>query len=175
MGLKGKSLRPLWAAISAGILLALAALAQAQTLSVPADSPRWDLQGQAKAAEYQGRKCLLLDGGAAVLKDFEMRDGVIDVDVATPAKRGFFGIQFRHRRRRRQRRMGLSPPAQVRASRRHAVHAGSQHRRATGKSTMGRASPARSISRKRSGSTCAWRWRARRQSSMSRTWTSPRW
>jgi hypothetical protein len=66
-----------------------------QTLSIPADSPRWDLQGQAKPAEYQGRKCLLLDGGAAVLKDFEMRDGVIDVDVATPAKRGFFGFQFR--------------------------------------------------------------------------------
>jgi hypothetical protein len=53
------------------------------------------LQGEAKPAEYQGRKCLLLDGGAASLKDFEMRDGVIDVDVATPARRGFFGIQFR--------------------------------------------------------------------------------
>ncbi len=39
------------------------------TLSVPADSPRWDLQGQAKAAEYQGHKSLLLDGGAATLKD----------------------------------------------------------------------------------------------------------
>src|SRR5882762_8969630 len=66
-----------------------------RTLSVPADSQRWDLQGQAKAAEYQGRKCLFLDGGAAVLKDLEMRDGVVDVDVATPASRGFFGIQFR--------------------------------------------------------------------------------
>jgi hypothetical protein len=66
-----------------------------QTLSIPPDSPRWELQGQAKATEYQGRKCLLLDGGAAILKNFEMRDGVIDVDVATPAKRGFFGIQFR--------------------------------------------------------------------------------
>ena len=66
-----------------------------QTLSVPADSPRWDLQGEAKPVEYQGRKCLLLDGGAAILKDFEMRDGVIDVDVATPAKRGFFGFDVR--------------------------------------------------------------------------------
>ncbi len=64
-------------------------------LSVPADSPRWALEGQAKVAEYQGRKCLLLDGGAATLNDFEMRDGLIDVDVATPASRGFFGIQFR--------------------------------------------------------------------------------
>ena len=66
-----------------------------QTLSVPTDSPRWDLEGQAKAAEYQGRKCLLMDSGAAVLKDFEMRDGVLDVDVATSAKRGFFGFDFR--------------------------------------------------------------------------------
>jgi hypothetical protein len=66
-----------------------------QMLSVPADSARWDLQGQAKAAEYQGRKCLFLDGGEAMLKGLEMRDGVIDVDVATPASRGFFGIQFR--------------------------------------------------------------------------------
>src|SRR5262249_51520133 len=63
--------------------------------AVPPDSPRWDLQGDAKVAEYQGRKCLRLDGGDAILKDFEMRDAVIDVDVATPAKRGFFGFDFR--------------------------------------------------------------------------------
>jgi hypothetical protein len=88
--------------IQLGALCALAFLfesaAHSQTppaLSVPADSPRWGLEGQAKAAEYQGRKCLFLDGGAAVLNDLEMRDGVVDVDVATPASRGFFGIQFR--------------------------------------------------------------------------------
>jgi len=68
---------------------------QGSSLSVPADSPRWDLEGQAKVMEYLGRKSLFLDGGAAVLKDFELRDGVIDVEVATPAKRGFFGMQFR--------------------------------------------------------------------------------
>jgi hypothetical protein len=72
-----------------------ASVAQAQTVSVPPDSPRWDLQGKAELADYLGRKCLLLDGGAAILKDFEMRDAVIDVDVATPAARGFFGFQFR--------------------------------------------------------------------------------
>jgi hypothetical protein len=64
-------------------------------LSIPVDSPRWALEGEAKVAEYQGRKSLYLNGGAATLNDFEMRDGVIDVDVATPASRGFFGIQFR--------------------------------------------------------------------------------
>ena len=69
----------------------------AQTLQVPPDSPRWELEGEAKVAEYQGKKSLLLDGGAATLKDFQMRDGVIDVDVATTAPRGFIGIQFRIR------------------------------------------------------------------------------
>jgi hypothetical protein len=78
------------------ILLGGAARSQTPpAVSVPPDSPRWDLEGQAKPADYLGRKCLFLDGGAAVLKDFEMRDGVVDVDVATPASRGFFGIQFR--------------------------------------------------------------------------------
>lgn len=66
-----------------------------ETLTLPADSPRWDLQGEAKVVEYLGRKCILLNGGAALLKQFELRDGTVDVDVATPAKRGFFGIQFR--------------------------------------------------------------------------------
>ncbi len=66
-----------------------------QTISVPPDSPRWEFEGQARPADYQGRKSIFLDGGAASLKDFEMRDAVIDVDVATPASRGFFGIQFR--------------------------------------------------------------------------------
>jgi hypothetical protein len=65
------------------------------TVSVPPESPRWQLEGKANVTEYLGRKCIMLDGGAATLKDFELRDGVIDVDVATPAKRGFFGIQFR--------------------------------------------------------------------------------
>jgi hypothetical protein len=66
-----------------------------QPLSVPADSPRWVLDGGVKLAEFHGRKSLLLDGGTASLKDFQMRDGVIDVDVATSAPRGFFGIMFR--------------------------------------------------------------------------------
>ena len=88
-------LRPfaVWAFV---LLLQSAAASEVpQSLTVPADSTRWDLEGKAKPVDYQGRKSLLLDGGAAILKDFEMRDGVIDVDVATPARRGFFGVQFR--------------------------------------------------------------------------------
>jgi hypothetical protein len=65
------------------------------SLALPPDSPRWELEGRAKVVEFLGRQCIMLDGGAAVVKDFDMRDGVIDVDVATTAPRGFFGIQFR--------------------------------------------------------------------------------
>lgn len=72
-----------------------AARAQEPSLAVPADSPRWGLEGNAKVTEAQGRKCLLLDGGAAVLKDFVMRDAVMDMDVTTTRKRGFIGVQFR--------------------------------------------------------------------------------
>src|SRR5678815_1600766 len=77
------------------LLLAPGVRAQSRPLTVPPDSPRWDLQGNAKLAEVQGRKCLLLDGGAALLKDFQMRDGIVDADVFTSAPRGFFGFQFR--------------------------------------------------------------------------------
>lgn len=77
------------------VVLLLAAAVRAETLSVPPDSPRWQLDGEAKPADYLGRKCLMLDGGAATLKDFEMRDAVINVDIATSATRGFVGFMFR--------------------------------------------------------------------------------
>ena len=80
------------------LLLVPAARAQtpaAPAVALPADSPRWELEGQAKATDHLGRRALLLDGGAALVKDLELSDGVVDVDVATPAARGFFGIQFR--------------------------------------------------------------------------------
>jgi hypothetical protein len=124
------ALRRRFALFSLALLCRSAARSQSpQALTVPADSPRWDLQGEAKPAEYLGRKSLLLDGGAAILKDFDMRDAVIDVDVATPGDPRLFRLSVSIDGGRRQRRVGLSPPAQVRASGRHAVHPGAQHRR----------------------------------------------
>ena len=76
-------------------LFSTAAAGRPDALQVAVDSPRWDLQGNARVAVHRGRRCLQLDGGAALLKDFELADGVVDVDVATSAARGFFGIQFR--------------------------------------------------------------------------------
>ncbi|MBC5764260.1 hypothetical protein [Ramlibacter albus] len=67
----------------------------AQAIALPPDSPRWQLEGNAKVAEAGGRPCLMLNGAAAAVKDFELRDGVIEADVHTSARRGFFGFQFR--------------------------------------------------------------------------------
>src|SRR5690242_6627219 len=77
------------------LLLGIAARSQSAPLSIPPDSPRWELEGNAKVVDFLGRKSLFLDGGAAILKDFEMRDAVIDFDMATTGKRGFAGMDFR--------------------------------------------------------------------------------
>jgi hypothetical protein len=78
-----------------GMFVSQAGAQQLQNLSLAPDSPRWLLEGDAKPAEFLGRRSIYVNGGGATVKDFEMRDGVIDVDVATPAGRGFFGIQWR--------------------------------------------------------------------------------
>ena len=77
------------------LLLGIAARSQSAPLSIPPDSPRWELEGNAKVVDFLGRKSLFLDGGAAILKDFEMRDAVIDFDMASTGKRGFAGMDFR--------------------------------------------------------------------------------
>jgi hypothetical protein len=82
--------------IAGTLLTPIAAAAQsAGSYAIPPDSSRWIFEGRAGVAEYLGRRCIMLDGGAATVKDLDLRDGMIDMDVATPATRGFFGIQFR--------------------------------------------------------------------------------
>jgi len=67
----------------------------AQTESIPADSPRWQLEGDAKVADYLGRRSLCLQGGVATLRDSEIADGVIDLDMAGSGARGFYNLFFR--------------------------------------------------------------------------------
>jgi hypothetical protein len=82
--------------LAAPLLLPLAARAQsAGPMHLSPDSAHWVFEGRAEVTEFLGRRCLMLDGGAATAKDLELRDGVIDMEVATSARRGFFGIQFR--------------------------------------------------------------------------------
>jgi len=80
--------------------LGLAGTARAQNsaaISFPPDTAHWELEGRAAVVEHEGRPCLRFDGGAAILKAYVLRDGVIDFDVsvAATARRGFIGLQFR--------------------------------------------------------------------------------
>src|SRR5438046_2990229 len=70
-------------------------LGAAEAESFPADSPRWQLGLKAKITDYLGRRCLALEDDVATLKDFEMTDGVIDLDMAGTGARGFYNIFFR--------------------------------------------------------------------------------
>jgi hypothetical protein len=70
-------------------------LAAQEVLVLEPDSPRWTVAGRAKVDEFLGRRCLMLDGATVSISDFTMQDGVIDLDVATAAPRGFFGVEFR--------------------------------------------------------------------------------
>lgn len=38
---------------------------ESQTLPIAPDSPRWDLQQEAKVTDYLGRKCLMINGGGS--------------------------------------------------------------------------------------------------------------
>ena len=90
--------RARWTGAALVSILASAPSLPAQTPAprgIPLDSTHWTMEGKAEVTEYLGRRCLMLDGGGATAKDVTFRDGVIDLDVATPAKRGFFGLQFR--------------------------------------------------------------------------------
>jgi hypothetical protein len=84
------------------VLVALALLlphfARAQNpgaIAVPPDTTHWTLEGLAAVREFMGRTGVYVDGGIAILDHFELRDGIIDVDVATSAARGFFGFMVR--------------------------------------------------------------------------------
>jgi hypothetical protein len=70
-------------------------LVAAEAESFPPNSPRWQLGPKAKITTYLGRPCLDLEDDVAMVKDFEMADGVIDADMAGDGSRGFYNILFR--------------------------------------------------------------------------------
>ena len=76
-------------------MICVGGMGAAQAESFPADSPRWQLEDKAEVADYLGRRCLWLHRGVATLKDFEIADLVIDLDMAGSGARGFYGIRFR--------------------------------------------------------------------------------
>ena len=64
--------------------------------AVPFDSGRWEFTGgENKIVDYLGQKSLYLKGGAAVVKDSRLTDGVIEFDVAFAQERNFVGVMWR--------------------------------------------------------------------------------
>ena len=67
----------------------------AQAIDVPFDPPRWTLDApRAEFVEHLGRHSLRLAGGSATLKDVQLQDGTIEVDVSG-TKSGFAFLFFR--------------------------------------------------------------------------------
>jgi hypothetical protein len=69
-------------------------------LDVPLDDPRWDWAGtRATAAEHLGRPCLRLETSDAdaipTVSGVEVEDGVVEIDLAVGAERGFHGVVWR--------------------------------------------------------------------------------
>lgn len=69
---------------------------QAQSVSVPFDSDRWEMGATETTVEnHQGKKSLKLAGGSIFLPEVAFENGTLEVDVNFPAARNFFGLIFR--------------------------------------------------------------------------------
>jgi hypothetical protein len=77
------------------MLMYLSVQATAQT-AVPFNSPRWNIKGEEAVQEtHLGKPALRLKKGAAVLKDANFRNGIIEFDIALSKARYFPAIDFR--------------------------------------------------------------------------------
>ena len=83
------------AAARVAIPLSLGTPLAAQSIAVPFDTTRWSIDApRAEFVEHLGRPSLHLAGGSALLKDVEVQDGTLDVDVSAPDG-GFAFLFFR--------------------------------------------------------------------------------
>src|SRR5678816_2301499 len=56
----------------------------------------WDTLGVNPVVEtYKGKECFLLKSGAIILKNAELRDGIIEADISFPQQRNFPGFAVR--------------------------------------------------------------------------------
>lgn len=84
------------ACLTTALLSILAFSINSHSQSVPFDSGRWEIQArESKIVDYLGRPSLYLKGGAAVVKDSQFTDGVIEFDIAFAQDRGFMGAFWR--------------------------------------------------------------------------------
>lgn len=64
--------------------------------SVPFDDARWRIEGETfELVDYLGQRALKLRGGMAVLPVMNIRNGLVEFDMAVSEERGFAGLVFR--------------------------------------------------------------------------------
>jgi len=65
-------------------------------VSVPFDDERWEIDGvEFELVNYLGQAALKLKGGSAVLPGLDIKNGLVEFDVAVSEERGFAGLIFR--------------------------------------------------------------------------------
>jgi hypothetical protein len=82
--------------ITTGLLVTTLFNATGQTVKVPLSLDAWDTLAVNPIREtYKGKECFLLKSGAIILKNAELRDGIIEADISFPQQRNFPGFAVR--------------------------------------------------------------------------------
>ena len=65
-------------------------------VSVPFDDERWEIEAvEHELVDYLGEKALRVKGGAAVLPELDVKNAMVEFDIAITPERGFAGLVFR--------------------------------------------------------------------------------
>jgi len=60
------------------------------------DDERWQIEAaESERMSYLGEDALKLQGGSALLKDLDIKNGIVEFDIAVSGARGFAGLMFR--------------------------------------------------------------------------------
>ena len=63
---------------------------------IPFDDERWEIEAaDYELADYLGQQALKIRGGAALLPDLDIKNGLVEFDIAVTEERGFAGLVFR--------------------------------------------------------------------------------
>lgn len=63
---------------------------------IPFDDERWKIEAaESEYLSHLGQSALKLQGGSAILADTDIRNGIVEFDIAVSEERGFAGLMFR--------------------------------------------------------------------------------
>lgn len=66
--------------------------------AVPFDDERWQIEAEEfEIVEYLGQIALKIKGGGAILPEIDIKNALVEFDVAITPERGFAGLMFRYR------------------------------------------------------------------------------